>query len=56
MAGYVPTASVALTVSETEEICDKLNRRLGLERDAWTSLAAKSMCAEVDDPDGGAWH
>ena len=31
MAGHVPTALVALTVSDAEEICDKLNRRLGLD-------------------------
>ena len=52
MSGYVPTALVALTVSDAEEICDKLNRRLGLDRDAWTAIAAKSRRAEEDDPDG----
>ena len=56
MSGYVPTALVALTVSDAEEICDKLNHRLELDRDAWTALAAKSMRAEEDDPDGDAWH
>ena len=58
MAGYVPTVLVALTVSDAEEICDKLNRRLGLDRDAWTVLAAQSMRAEEEeeDPDGDAWH
>ena len=30
---FVPTALVALTVMDAEEICDKLNRRLGLDRD-----------------------
>ena len=34
MAGHVPTALVALTVQDAEEICDKLNRRLGLDREA----------------------
>ena len=56
MSGYVPTALVALSVADAEEICDKLNRRLGLDRDAWTALAAQSMRAEEDDPDGDAWH
>ena len=56
MSGYVPAALVALTVSDAEEICDKLNRRLGLDRDAWTALAANSMRAQEDDPDGSAWH
>ena len=56
MSGYVPTALVALTVSDAEEICNKLNRRLVLDYEAWTALAAKSMRAEEHDPDGDAWH
>ena len=43
MPGYVSTAMVALTVQDAENICDKLNRRLGLPRDAWTALVARSM-------------
>ena len=30
--------------------------RAGYDRDAWTAMAAASMHAEDDDPDGGAWH
>ena len=45
-----PTASRGLP-SE-----DKLNRRLGYDREAWTAMAAASMHAEDDDPEGGAWH
>ena len=56
MSGYVPTALIALTVSDAEEICTKLNRRLGLNYEAWTALAAKSMRAGEHDPDGDAWH
>ena len=56
MSGYVPTALVALTISDAEEICTKLNRRLGLNHEAWTALAAKSMRAEEHDPEGDAWH
>ena len=56
MSGYVPTALVALSVTDAEEICNKLNRRLGLDYEAWTALAAKSMRAEEDDSDGDAWH
>ena len=56
MAGHVPTALVALTIEDALLICDKLNRRLGYDRDAWTAMAAASMHAEDDDPDGGAWH
>ena len=35
MAGYVPTTLVALTVEDADNICDKLNRRLGVDREAW---------------------
>ena len=30
--GYIPTAMVCLTVQDAENMCDKLNRRLGLDR------------------------
>ena len=48
MPGYVPTAMVALTLEDAETLCDKLNRRLGLDREQWTALVAGSMA----DPDG----
>ena len=54
LAGHVPTALVALTIEDAEDICDKLNRRLGLDRAAWTSMVATSMRAEDDDPDSPA--
>ena len=41
--GYVPTALVALTLADAERLCTKLNVRLGLDRDAWTALAAQAM-------------
>ena len=56
MAGHVPTALIALSIDDALSICDKLNRRLGYDREAWTAMAAASMHAEGDDPDGGAWH
>ena len=56
LAGHVPTALVALDLDDALVICDKLNRRLGYDREAWTALAAASMRAEDDDPDSGAWH
>ena len=52
MTGHVPTALIALTIQDAEEICDKLNRRLGLDREAWTAMAAASMHAEEEDPEG----
>ena len=36
--------------------CEKLNRRLGLDREAWTTMVAASTRAEDDDPDCSAWH
>ena len=56
LAGHVPTALVALDLDDALGICDKLNRRLGLDRDAWTAMAAASMSAENGDPESGAWH
>ena len=56
LAGHIPTALVALDLDDALSICDKLNRRLGYDREAWTAMAAASMQAEDDDPDGSAWH
>ena len=56
MAGHVPTALIALTIDDALSICDKLNRRLGLDREAWTAMVAASMRAEDDDPETDAWH
>ena len=56
VAGHVPTALVALTMDDALNICDKLNRRLGLDREAWTAMAAASMHAEDDDPESDPWH
>ena len=56
LAGHVPTALIALDLEDALVICDKLNRRLGLDREAWTAMAAASMQDEDDDPDDGAPH
>ena len=45
MKGYVPTALVALSLHDAELLCDRLNARLGLDRDAWSALAGRSMAA-----------
>ena len=34
MSGYIPTALVALTLDGAERLCDRLNARLGLDRNA----------------------
>ena len=49
MAGYVPTALVALTLQDAERICDRLNARLGHDRDAWSAIAGRSMSAARDE-------
>jgi len=56
LAGHVPTALIALTLEDAQSICDKLNRRLGYDREDWTAMAAASMRAEDDDPETEPWH
>jgi hypothetical protein len=50
MTGYVPTALIALTLADAERLCDRLNARLGLDRDEWSRLVARSMAAGRADP------
>ena len=54
LAGHVPTALASLNLDDALVICDKLNRRLGYDREAWIAMAAASMQAEDDDPESGA--
>ena len=56
LSDHVPTALVASDLNDALSICDRLNRRLGYDREAWTAMAATSMHAEDDDPEGDAWH
>ena len=39
----VPTALVCLTAEDGFALADKLNRALGLDRAAWTALAARCL-------------
>ena len=48
MAGYVPTALVALSLDDAFRLCDRLNARLGLDHEAWTRLVGRSMAAAGD--------
>ena len=41
----VPTALVCLTAEDGFLLADKLNRKLGLDRPAWTALAARCLRA-----------
>ncbi len=47
-----------LHLDDALSICDKLNRRLDLDRDAWTAMAARSMQDETREPSDPAehWH
>ena len=56
LAGHVPTAMIALDLDGALDICDKLNRRLGLDREAWTAMAAGSMRAETPEPGDPSEH
>ena len=53
--GYVPTALVALTIDDAERLCGRLNLRLGLDREAWTRLAAAAM-RDPSIPSGSMLH
>ena len=44
MPGYVPTALVGLTLDDALRICDRLNARLGLDRDAWSAISPAGPC------------
>lgn len=52
LSGHIPTALIALDLDDALRLCDKLNRRLGLDRQAWSAMVAGSM----RDGDGEPWH
>ena len=56
LAGHVPTALIALNLDDALVIADKLNRRLGLDREDWTAMAAASMRAETPEPGDATEH
>ena len=43
MAVSIPTALVALSLADAFGLCDRLNRKLGLDRAAWTALVERCM-------------
>ncbi len=45
LALAVPTALVCLTAEDGYLVADRLNRALGLDRAAWTALAARCLRA-----------
>ena len=36
-------ALVPMTLADAKRLCDRLDRRLGLDREAWSRLVARSM-------------
>ena len=56
LAGHVPTALISHNLDDALLLCDKLNRRLGYNREAWTAMMAASMQAEDGDPESQPWH
>ena len=56
LSGHVPTALIALDLEDALSICDRLNRRLGLDRAAWSAMAAGSMRDPGGEPPGEPWH
>ena len=56
LAGHIPTAMIALDLSDALAICDKLNGRLGLDREDWTALAAASMREDGREPRDAPLH
>ena len=56
LSGHVPTALIALDLDDALAICDKLNRRLGLDREAWSEMAAASMREGDGDAGDEPWH
>ena len=54
----IPTALVALTAADGLLLADRLNRALGLDRDAWTARAERCLRAGVGAgrADGATLH
>ena len=48
LAFAIPTALVALTAADGLVLADRLNRPLGLNRDAWTARAERCLRAGAD--------
>lgn len=56
LAFAIPTALVCLTPAEGFALCDRLNRRLGLDRTAWTALAGRCLRAGAGAAPGRFLH
>ncbi len=52
----IPTALVALDREQGLDVCDRLNRALGLDRASWTALAARCLRAGAGGMNGSTVH
>ena len=43
LAQTITTSLVALTLNDAANVCDAMNTRLGLDRAAWTAIAAEAL-------------
>ena len=43
MTGHAGTSLIALSIGDAERLCDRLNTKLGLDRRAWSRIAARAM-------------
>ncbi|MDE0172405.1 MAG: hypothetical protein OYH76_11770 [Defluviicoccus sp.] len=48
MTGYIPTAMSAIDLDNAEELCDRMNRALGHDREAWTAIVAQALSSNTD--------
>ena len=56
LAFAIPTALVALNQADGFVVCDRLNRVLGLDRSAWTALAARCLRTGAGEPPSHTLH
>ena len=56
LAFAIPTALVCLTADDGLVLADRLNRALGLDRDAWTALAERCLRAGPGGAHGATLH
>ena len=56
LAFAIPTALVALNQADGFAVCDRLNRALGLDRSAWTALAARCLRTGAGEPPSHTLH
>jgi len=56
LAFAIPTALVCLSADDGLLLCDRLNQALGLDRAAWTALAARCLRAGASGMKGSTLH